>query len=179
MVAGPLAFNSDSLSGKSEPGFECDFVVHFREEGVDAARLLYQIIIKRVLIILLLFTLNLILNLLRDQEDAILSPKLKYLHLSAQFHISEFFAHASVKEFVEENVAVVALNTHLQNVLLQFMSGNFSVEAKGTFIVVVASKFPEEHLKLIFPYFKATVSFLGEHFPYSVELVQVIFEGLD
>ena len=59
------------------------------------------------------------------------------------------------------------------------MSGNFSVEAKGTFIVVVASKFPEEHLKLIFPYFKATVSFLGEHFPYSVELVQVIFEGLD
>ena len=120
-----------------------------------------------------------VLHLLRDQEDAILSSQFEDLHLPAQFHASEFLAHASVEELVEEDKAIVALDAHFQDVLLQFVRFNVSMEAEGVLVVLGAAKLSEEWLELILSNFEAPISFLSEDLPNSVEFIEVVFESLD
>jgi hypothetical protein len=112
-----LKFNS--LTSKLKPSLESDLVVHFSQEGIEATRLLYHFFIDVFRLWSLLKRLfdclirQLLLYFLWNQENIILRPQLENLHLPVQFHASEFLTHTSVQQFVEENIAIVTLNTHL------------------------------------------------------------------
>lgn len=174
-----LPLHPHTFSGKFEPSFEGDLVVHLRQERIKPAGLVDQLIVDAVLLSGSVSVFYLVLRLLGHQKDMVLRPQLKYLHLSAQFHATELLAHASVEELVEENVAVVALDAHLQNVLLQLVSRDVFVKAERVLLVVVAAQLPEEHLQLILFDFVTPISLLREYLPDSVKLVEVILEALD
>jgi hypothetical protein len=52
--------------------------------------------------------------------DAVLSPQLENLHLLVDFHITVLPPHASVKQFVEENVPLIRLDSHFEHLFLGF-----------------------------------------------------------
>ena len=124
------------LTGKLEPCFERDLVIHLCQERIKAARLLDHLIVDILRLRLLLgsfihsFVVELLLEFLRDLENIILRPQFKNLHLPIQFHAAEFLSHASIKQFVEEDVSIVALDAHFQDMFFEVLGWYFAVETE-------------------------------------------------
>jgi len=104
------------LFGFFKPGPKRDLEVHDRQERIHAVLFLDQ----RVENLIIWNYISLfVLSTLRQDVNAELGSKLKNLHFLVDLHVSVLPPHAPVKHFVEENITVVSLYRHLEDVLFE------------------------------------------------------------
>ena len=109
--------------------------------------------------------------------ELVLREQLKDLHLLVDLHVAVLAPHASVEKLIEVHVPVVALNCHLQHLLLEL--GWLVVvlaEAKRRVLVAVLSEHPEELWQLLLLDLEAIVFGLGLRLPHAHETVKISFE---
>ena len=92
--------------------------------------------------------------------------------MPGEFHVTEFVSHATVEEFVEEDVAVSTLNSHPEDALFELVRVDISVESKLILILIIAAtQLPKECLEHVLFNSVAPVPFQCEHFPYLKEFI--------
>jgi len=122
---------SEPLLGKFDPCFHRNLEVHNSQERVNSIFFLDDSI-NNIIILQVLLTFVLLFE--GHQVNFKLRFQLKDLHLLVDFHITVLSAHASVKKLIEIDEALIALDTHLQQMFLQFSSVKvFFAESKTFF----------------------------------------------
>mmetsp|Transcript_7183 Transcript_7183/g.12110 ORF Transcript_7183/g.12110 Transcript_7183/m.12110 type:complete len:397 (+) Transcript_7183:210-1400(+) len=172
----PLLFLSQLDPCELQPGLEGDLEVHDEEEGVDAVLLLDDALED----VLFRDGLAALLDAQRHQVDAVLGPQLEDLHLLVDLHVPVLAPHAAVEQLVEVDVAVVTLDRHLEQLLLELsVLVVLLVEAQTGLLVPEVAQSSEELGELVLLDLEAVVAVLSELLPNLHEGLLVVLEKSD
>lgn len=116
-------------------------------------------------------------DLKRHEIDPVLGEQFKDLHLFIDLHVAVLSTHAPVEKLIEVDVAIVALDGHLEHLLLQLAWLVIVLsETKGVGLVAIFSKDSEELRQLLLLDLETSILFLSLCLPDAHETVEVPLE---
>jgi len=168
-----LALLSQSLASMLDPSLEGHTEVHHRQEGVDPVLLLDDVVVD----VIVRHLLALVLGLHGQHGDVVLIFELDDLHPLGELELAVLFTHAPVEQLVEVDIALVRLDAHLEDVLLELsIVVLFSTEPKTRVLGANVSQLSEEPGELVLLDHDAVIPVLSKPLPHLEEGGQVRLE---
>ena len=165
----------DLTTGLLAPSPESDPEVHDSQERVHCILLVDQ---GRLNGLILYLDSAFLLNLESQFKDTVLSLQFEFFHLRADLAVAISASHAPIKQLVEVNIAVIALDAHLEHLFLQFT--HFVVvssETERCLSVLALSERPEKLRQLLFLDLQTSILLLSLVLPTFHETVKIPLES--